>query len=65
MNRIKKCKGFQQSKHYFLRAHMSSEISGGFKGIGSILFLKNGLKTICRKTIKITSEVIIMRYVQM
>jgi hypothetical protein len=34
------------------------------KGIGSILFLKNGLKKkIAEKTIKIISEVIIMRYV--
>jgi hypothetical protein len=34
------------------------------KGIGSILFLKNGLKKIAEKTIKIISEEIIMRYVQ-
>jgi hypothetical protein len=30
-----------------------------FKGMGSILFLKNGLKKIAEKTIKIISEVII------
>jgi hypothetical protein len=36
------------------------------KGIGSILFLKNGLKkNFAEKTIKIISEVIIMRYVQL
>jgi hypothetical protein len=28
-----------------------------FKGIGSILFLKNGLKKICKKIIKLISEV--------
>jgi hypothetical protein len=33
------------------------------KGIGSILFLKNGLKKIEEKAIKIISEEIIMRYV--
>jgi hypothetical protein len=33
------------------------------KGIGSILFLKNGLKKFEEKTIKIISEVTIMRYV--
>jgi hypothetical protein len=36
------------------------------KGIGSIVFLKNGLKKILqKKTIKIISEEIIMRYVQL
>jgi hypothetical protein len=36
------------------------------KGIGSILFLKNGLNKNCRKkNVKIISEVIIMRYVQL
>jgi hypothetical protein len=36
-----------------------------FKGIDSILFLKNGLTKICRKTMKIISEEIIMRYEQL
>jgi hypothetical protein len=37
-----------------------------FKGIGPILFLKNGLKKkLHKKTIKIISEVIIIRYVQL
>jgi hypothetical protein len=36
-----------------------------FKGIGSILFLNNGLKKSAEKTIKIIPEVIIMRYVQL
>jgi hypothetical protein len=35
------------------------------KGIGSILFLKNGLKKFCRKNYKIISEEIIMGYVQL
>jgi hypothetical protein len=35
------------------------------KGIGSILFLKNSLKKNAENTIKIISEVIIMRYVQL
>jgi hypothetical protein len=35
------------------------------KGKGSILFLKNGLKKIAQKTIKIILEVIIMRYEQL
>jgi hypothetical protein len=36
-----------------------------FKGIGSILFLKNRQKKNAEKIIKIISEVIIMRYVQL
>jgi hypothetical protein len=40
-------------KHYFV------------KSMGSILFLKNGFKKLAEKTIKIISEVIIMRYVQL
>jgi hypothetical protein len=39
--------------------------SNYIKGIGSILFLKNGLKKIAEKTIKIISEVKIMRFVQL
>jgi hypothetical protein len=36
-----KFKGFQQSKHCFLRAHdTSSEISGGFKGAHTLKFPK-------------------------
>jgi hypothetical protein len=35
------------------------------KGIVSILFLKNGMKTFAEKTTKIISEEIIMRYVQL
>jgi hypothetical protein len=36
------------------------------KGIGSILFLKNGLKKkLQKKTLQTISEVIIMRYVQL
>jgi hypothetical protein len=38
---------------------------GIIKGIGSILFLKNGLKKFSEKTVKIIFEVIIMRYVQL
>jgi hypothetical protein len=56
------------------RGHQVRQYTGNFanslpyahrKGIGSILFLKNGLKKFCRKTIKIILEVIIMRYVQL
>jgi hypothetical protein len=39
-----------------------SKLASLLKGIGSILVLKNGLKKIAEKTIKIISEVIIMRY---
>jgi hypothetical protein len=44
---------------------MSYQAEVLLKGIGSILFLKNGLKKCCRKNEKIISEVIIMRYVQL
>jgi hypothetical protein len=45
---------------------LNSDVHQIIKGIGSILFLKNGLKKkIAEKTIKIISEVIILRYVQL
>jgi hypothetical protein len=34
-------------------------------GKGSILFLQNGLKNLQKKTIKIITAVIIMRYIQL
>jgi hypothetical protein len=51
----------------FTRAlNRTSAYKGKVKGIGSILFLKNGLKKkFAEKIIKIISEVIIMRYVQL
>jgi hypothetical protein len=52
---------------YFLFSCKNEKMKiNGFKGIGSILFLKKWFENkIAEKTIKIISEVIIMRYVQL
>jgi hypothetical protein len=47
------------------QAEIKTHLQQSLKGIGSILFLKNGLKKIAEKTIKFISEVIIIRCVQL
>jgi hypothetical protein len=51
---------------FYIPSSQESLAKKELKGIGSILFLKNGLeKNFADKIIKIISEVTIMRYVQL
>jgi hypothetical protein len=56
---------YVKSEYFVLVIHQLFFNYNFFKDIGSILLLKMAFKKIAEKTVKIISEVIIMKYVQL